>query len=134
MTGVTVDSNIWVSAFHFGGIPRQLIEMGDGGLIRIDVSDEIVEEVLRVLRLKFEWPEEPLQEAKSQMEAISHKVKPEVTLDVVKDDTSDNRILECADAGNSDFIVTGDKHLLRLGRFEDIPIIRAAAFLQGNAG
>jgi predicted nucleic acid-binding protein len=44
-------------------------------------------------------------------------------------DEADNRILECAVAGNADFIVSGDRHLLSLKEFRDIPIVRAAEFL-----
>jgi uncharacterized protein len=40
-------------------------------------------------------------------------------------------ILECALAGEVDFIVTGDrKHLLPLRQFRDIPIVSPADFLR----
>ena len=39
-------------------------------------------------------------------------------------------ILECAVAGGSDWIVTEDKDLLRLGAFEQIRIVRGAQFLK----
>lgn len=70
MVSVTADSNIWVSAFNFPGKPRLLIEMADSGSVRIDISDAIIDEVLRVLRLKFKWPDESLAEAKLQMNEI----------------------------------------------------------------
>lgn len=35
-------------------------------------------------------------------------------------DNPDNRILECAEAGGADCIVTGDKAMLKLGAYEDI--------------
>ena len=58
MPSVTADSNIWVSAFGYGGNPRRLIEMADAGEIRIDISEFIIDEVLRTLREKFEWSAE----------------------------------------------------------------------------
>jgi predicted nucleic acid-binding protein len=67
VVSVTADSNIWVSAFNFRGKPRRLIEMADSGFVRIDISDAIIDEVLRVLRLKFKWRDESLAEAKWQM-------------------------------------------------------------------
>jgi predicted nucleic acid-binding protein len=90
---ITADSNIWISAFNFGGNPRRLIEMGDAQLIRVDTSEDIIDEVMRVLRVKFEWSEESLKEAKSQMNAIGHKVTPDRKLDAVAEDPTDNRIL-----------------------------------------
>ena len=58
MPSVTADSNIWVSAFGFGGNPRRLIEMADAGEIQIDISEFIIDEVLRTLREKFEMTTE----------------------------------------------------------------------------
>ena len=129
MIGITADSNIWVSAFNFGGIPRRLIDMADVGLIRIDISDDIIDEVLRVLRLKFEWPEESLAEAKTQMNEIGHLVTPKRKVDAVTEDPTDNRILECAVAGASDYLVTGDNHLLKLRQFAGTKIVKAVDFL-----
>jgi putative PIN family toxin of toxin-antitoxin system len=127
---VTADSNIWVSAFGFGGNPRRLIEMADAGEIQIDISEFIVAEVLRTLRDKFEWSAERLQEAADQMTVIARKVAPSRTVDVLKEDPADNRILECAAHAKSDYLVTGDTGLLRLGSFEDIPIVKVADFLE----
>lgn len=129
MLAIIADSNIWISAFNFGGNPRRLIEMGDAQLIRVDTSEDIIDEVMRVLRVKFEWSEESLKEAKSQMNAIGHKVTPDRKLDAVAEDPTDNRILECAVAAPSAYIVTGDSHLLKLGQFAGIKIIRASDFL-----
>jgi len=50
--------------------------MADAGEIRIDISEFIIEEVLRTLRDKFEWSAERLQEAADQMTAIARKVAP----------------------------------------------------------
>jgi putative PIN family toxin of toxin-antitoxin system len=116
---VTTDSNIWVSAFGYGGKPRRLIEMGDAGEIRIDISEFIIDEVLRRLREKFKWSPERLQEAADQMTAIARKVSPSRVVDVLKEDPADNRILEGAAEAKSEYIVTGDRGLLSLGNFEE---------------
>ena len=94
MPSVTADSNIWVSAFSYGGKPRRLIEMADAGGIRVDISGFIIDEVLRTLRAKFEWSAARLQEAADQMQAIASTVAPSRTVDVLKDDPTDNRILD----------------------------------------
>lgn len=130
MRSVTADSNIWVSAFSYNGKPRRLIEMADAGEFRVDISEFIIDEVLRTLRDKFRWSAERLQEAADQMKAIAKKVAPSRIVDVLKDDPSDNRILECAAEAKSDYVVTGDTGLLSLGNFEDIPIVKVADFLE----
>ena len=51
-------------------------------------------------------------------------------LDVVAEDPADNRILECAVAAGSQYIVTGDKDLLRLGSYDSIKILTVSGFLK----
>ena len=46
--------------------------MADAG-VRIDISEFIIDEVLRTLRDKFEWSAERLQEAADQMRSIVSK-------------------------------------------------------------
>ena len=62
--------------------------------------------------------------------AFAKLVTPAQTLDVVKDDEPDNRILECAAEAGSEFIISADKDLLRLGSYAGASIMRAADFLQ----
>jgi len=45
-------------------------------------------------------------------------------------DPEDNAVLECAEAGQAQFIITGDLDLLTLGAFRGIAILRAAEFLR----
>ena len=66
----------------------------------------------------------------AQIDRVTRHISPTHTVDVIKTDPPDNRILECAEAAGSDFIVTGDtKHILRLGSFAGIPIIKLADFM-----
>jgi putative PIN family toxin of toxin-antitoxin system len=46
-------------------------------------------------------------------------------------DPTDDRFLELAVNGNADLIVSGDKDLLVLNPFRDIPIVAPATFVQG---
>ena len=55
MFSATLDTNIYVSALQYGGAGARLLGMARAGMIRIDVSDAIVNETIHVLRDKFEW-------------------------------------------------------------------------------
>jgi predicted nucleic acid-binding protein len=57
-----------------------------------------------------------------------------VKLDVVKDDPDDNRIVECAVSSGSEYLVTGDKDLLRLRVYDAIRIVKVAEFLGVGPG
>jgi uncharacterized protein len=49
---------------------------------------------------------------------------------VVDADPADNKIIECAAAARSDYLVTGDKHLLVLGSYRGTQIVNPAEFLR----
>jgi predicted nucleic acid-binding protein len=72
------------------------------------------------------WPQGDIQEARNQISAFAQEVTPAVRLDVVKEDPADNRMLECAVSAGAEYIVTGDQDLLRLGRYDEIRIVRVA--------
>lgn len=49
---------------------------------------------------------------------------------MIEDDPTDNRILECALAAGTEFVVTGDKkRLLPLGSFRGVSIVGLKDFL-----
>jgi len=48
---------------------------------------------------------------------------------VVDDDPDDDMVVECAVAGDADYIVSGDSHLQALDTYQDIDIVSPAAFL-----
>jgi predicted nucleic acid-binding protein len=51
-------------------------------------------------------------------------------LRAVRDDPNDDRILECALAAGADAVVSGDRHLLTLNRYEGIVIVSPREFLR----
>jgi putative PIN family toxin of toxin-antitoxin system len=127
---VTLDTNVYVSAFEFQGLGRRLLHMAVDGDIEVAVSTAIIRETLGVLREKFGWDGSRLNDAKQQILGLARLVEPGQTLDVVKDDPDDNRIVECAVEAGSEYVVTKDKDLLRIGEYGGIKMIRPADFLK----
>ncbi|HAW60466.1 MAG TPA: putative toxin-antitoxin system toxin component, PIN family, partial [Actinobacteria bacterium] len=62
--------------------------------------------------------------------SISAIVDPSEKLSVIKEDESDNRILECAIAAKADFVISGDRHLQALKESRSIKIVSASEFLK----
>jgi len=56
-------------------------------------------------------------------------ISPSGSVDVIRADPDDNRILEYAAEAHAHFIVSGDPHLFSLGEFEKMRIIRPADYL-----
>lgn len=133
MISVTADTNIYISALNFGGPPERVLDLARSGEIRLAISDAIQEEVASVLRLKFDWSEEAIEVATERIGDYTDHVHPSQTVRVVDEDPDDNRILECALAGGSEYIVTGDRHLLNLRMFGGAKIVKAAEFLEIQA-
>ena len=130
MTKATADTNILISALVFRrGKPAELLRMALEGEISLTVSQAILDEMADVLSRKFSASPEEVAEATIIVRQAARVVTPSVQLDVIKEDPPDNRVLECAVTAGSDFIVTGDKDLLRLGRYDAIRIVTVADFL-----
>ena len=70
-----------------------------------------------------------LHTARQHIMSITKFVAPSETLDVIDYDLPDNRILECAAAASSEFIVSEDKDLLRLKEHGQARIIKVAEML-----
>ncbi len=125
MYRVVFDTNILLSAFIFGGNPERLFELARSKKIQLLTSSSILAEFATRLKDKFLWDDVDIAEAIKTIGYSSELIRPTQKLSVLRDDP-DNRVLECALEGKTDFIVSGDKHLLTLKEFRKIPIIKAA--------
>ena len=130
MIGVAADTNIYISALIFAGLPRQFLLAAEDARIRLFISEPIRQELLRILQTKFSWSNDQVNEILLQLESCTALVRPIETLDVIKEDPDDNRVLECAVAAGARFIVSGDNDLLRLGQFRNIRIVKVADFMK----
>ncbi|MCK4491634.1 MAG: putative toxin-antitoxin system toxin component, PIN family [Candidatus Altiarchaeales archaeon] len=50
-------------------------------------------------------------------------------MNVIKEDSEDNRVIECALESKADYIISGDRHLLTMRRYKGIKILNAKRFL-----
>lgn len=130
-----LDTNILVSRFIVPhGNAAQIVRFWEEGTFQLLISEPILVECARILgspriRRKYSFTGEELDHYITSLRENANLVQPTVTLDAVKADPDDNAIVECAIAGDADYIITGDMHLLNLGSYGDIQIIRPATFL-----
>lgn len=130
MISATFDTNVYIRAFNFGGPGATLLAKARAGEIRIDITEQILTETIGVLREKFERDPYTLNDIRQRMTALCNSVTPIEMLNVIKEDPDDDRILECAVAAKSDYIVSEDKDLLRLGRYGGARIVNIADFME----
>jgi putative PIN family toxin of toxin-antitoxin system len=129
---ITLDTNIIISALFWSGFPNAILRKCIKGEIELILSEEILEEIEDVLRKekKFMMTEKAILEQKKELLNIARLVIPTRKLNVIKEDLKDNKILECGIAGKVDFIVSGDKHLLKIKKFKGIKIVTAREIVE----
>ena len=130
MVRVVLDTNIWISALNFGGKPAQILKIAVKKQIRLYSSRTLFAELVGVLRKKFDYSDEKIEEVEVLFKKRVKFREPRINLNVIKTDPSDNRVLECALETEADFIVSGDKDLLNLESFRDIRIVGPAEFFK----
>ena len=130
MLGVVLDTNVYVSALNFGGVPLEILVAAVRRKILLFTSPPILLEVEEVLVRKFSWSPQRAAHAIRLIQGIAKSVSPQEKLQIIKIDEPDNRILECARAANAKVIVSGDSHLRNLKRFGDVIIISPREFVE----
>ena len=128
---VVFDTNVWISISMRKILKDQFYRVKED--LTVYISQDIAREASRVL--KYPRVTEVLKKAnireKDVLQVIadnSKLVDPKAKLNIVKEDEEDNRILECALSVKADIIVSGDKHLLALGRFKNTRILTPREF------
>ena len=128
---VVIDTNVFISAFVFGGNALEIIRLLLKGDIAGYISSFIIEEVTRILSEKFLWKEPKIEKLLQLIKSKANEVYPKVKVSVIKSKDDDNRILECALESKVDYIISGDKrHILPLKEFEGIKIVSVSEFLE----
>lgn len=129
---VVFDTNVYISGLLFtGGRLTHLVEQTQEGCFDLYYSPAIIEEIKKVLTVKFEWDLNDIDRLIKKVERMGEVVYPTTKIDVVKTDETDNRILECALACNADYVITGDKkHLIGLKHPFNFKIVSPSEFYQ----
>jgi putative PIN family toxin of toxin-antitoxin system len=129
MTRVTVDTNVLISALVFEGLPGEFLALARAGSFQLITSPALLDELDEKLRFKFLWSPARASQVRRELEMLCEVVSTVNHLVIVKDDPDDDRVLECAVAGRADTIVSGDRHLLKLGSYDGIAILSVRQFL-----
>jgi len=130
MIKTVLDTNVFISALFWRGAPYRVVEQGLGGAFIMVTSQDIIQEIGRTLTRKFGFPLEDTREFLKTIVLSSYVVSPTEKLYVVEADPDDDKIIECAIAGDASLIVSGDRHLLDMKKYRSIVIISPQDFLK----
>lgn len=132
---VVLDTNVLISATFWDGDSNRILEKVEQKEIEMVVSKEILEEFAGVLGYKEiqEKVRDKNLEMKRTVEkvaSISTIVEPRHKFKAIKDDPDDDKFLDCAVEAKVEFIVSQNKHLLKLKEFKGIKIVTPSVFLK----
>ncbi|MCL5057202.1 MAG: putative toxin-antitoxin system toxin component, PIN family [Actinobacteria bacterium] len=128
---VTIDTNVLVSALGWNGAEAAVIEMVLESKIELCISAQILSEFYKVVKYpRFGFTEQEIDGFIGRLLTGAALINPVQSINAVLADPDDNKIIECAVAGESSCIITGDRHLSQLVEYQGIEIMRAVDFLQ----
>lgn len=130
---VVFDTNVVISALGFGGPPLRALRRAFEPDYQLVMSRQMAAELARVMeyeRLPFTESDRAATLALLRREA--EIVSPDQSRSVVEADPDDDMFIECAVAADARVLVSGDRHLLDIDRFEGIDIVSPAEFLEAD--
>jgi len=128
---LVLDTNVFISSFFWSGNPRKIMTRIIERKDVLFASNEILQEVFFVMsRPKFNVSHHQVVHFVNSIAEISSRVNLLGTVKGVCRDSDDDKILECAILGKVDFIITGDKDLLILKKFKEIPILSPLEYIE----
>ena len=126
---VTVDTNFLISATQWDySVAHKLLKKLILSDAKIFTTQDILDETVEVLERDFEYSKNEAKNIIGKILLFAKLVEPKQKVDIVKNDPDDNKVIECAIESSSDYIVTYDRHLLKLKEYKGIKIITPEEF------
>ncbi len=124
------DTNVLVSAFNFpGSTPEDAFRLCLDQRVELITSKVLLAELARILSDRFGWAADRVARVVDQLSRLGTLIEPTESVTFVEADPDDDRVLEAALASGATIIVSGDNHLLRIGTWEGIRILRPTELL-----
>lgn len=132
---IVVDTNVLVSATFWEGDSFRILEMAEKSEIDIILSKEILKEYIDVLgykEIKDKVGKKNLnvRYAIEKIISMCKFVEPITKINLIKEDTKDNMVLECAITAKAKYIVSQDRHILKIRTYKGIQILSPGEFIR----
>lgn len=126
-----LDTNVLISAVISTGTPHDVVVAGFEGEYAIVVSVATLTEFRETLLKypeRFHLDEDEVQEEVETIRYFAEFVEPNEEISAVDADPDDDKFLEAAVAGNVDYLVSGDRHVLDVDSFRGVDIVTPREF------
>jgi len=128
-----LDTNVLISGVIATGVPHELLVSGFDREYQIVVSVETLTEFRETLLKypeRFEMSKGEVQQEVETIQYFAEFVDPDEDITAVQPDPDDDKFLEAAVAGDVDYLVSGDVHLLDIESFRGIDIVEPRTFYE----
>lgn len=127
---IVVDTNVVISGTFFGGYPQRVLRAVVEGKITAAATPEIVDEYTEITEEMIARAQGHIRrEILSPFLGRLEMVVPQFNVHISRD-PDDDKFISCARDAKALYIVSGDKDLLVLERYEEIEIITAKDFCE----
>lgn len=126
---VVFDTSATISGLLWKGKPYHCLLLARARIIQSVYCNPMLAELTEKLRTKFKYSENHIQAVVADIRRYGEQVEISGNLRVVQADPDDDKFIECAVAGNSTFIISGDHHLLDIGEYQNVKIFSPAEFI-----
>lgn len=127
---VVIDTSIFIASF-WEGRSRTAVELWKKGKITLCVSEAILKEYFYIIP-RFNRLNKEAGELLSLFKARKNikMITPSKRLKVIKEDPVDNKFIECAAEAKAEYIISADKHLRNLRKYQGVRIVSSGGFLK----
>ena len=132
---VVLDSVFAVSSFLTVGLTAELVLLCEEK-VELYTTEKILQEIRYVLlakphiRNRYDYTATEVDVFVAYLQEISTIIDQLPEISVIERDPKDDMIIACAIAASADYIISRDRHLLDLGRYQDIEIVTPENFMQ----
>jgi len=129
-TKVITDTNVLVSGIFFSGPPARILKTWQDGRFQIVLSEDILDEYRRVIQALADKLGHTDFEPILETLLIKSELMPSYAFESpICEDPDDDKFLACAMVSQSNYLVTGDNHLLKMGKFLNTIIVTPRHFI-----
>ncbi len=127
---IVIDTNVLISGVFFGGFPRKIISSIVGRKLNACATVEIINEYEETVQEMIERKQGHIDRSILTPLISTLEIIEPVSDIKISRDPDDDKFISCAKDAHALYIVSGDKDLLVLEKYENINIVTARNFCE----